>query len=200
MTNVLLIRHETHDLVDTKMLGHTSGIHLNDSGKRRAEQLAAQLSIFPIEAIYSSPLERARESAEPLGKKLRIELQLADEFNEVDVGDWSNRTFVDLDSLPEWQNWNNHRSGSIPPGGECMLDVQARVIKKLLRLQQQYRCIAIFTHGDVIRAALTHFLGMHLDLLLRFQVDPGSVSLVQMHKNSAVVRMLNWSPIANVVH
>jgi broad specificity phosphatase PhoE len=192
MTNLLLIRHASHDFVNTRILGHTPGIHLNDLGRQQAEDLAAHLSGLSIDAVCSSPLERARETAEPLARRLNLEIQITDEFNEVNVGDWANRTFADLNSLPEWRNWNSCRSGTAPPNGEHMLDVQARIVTALGRLRDRYSCVAVFTHGDVIRAALLHFLGMHLDLLFRFQIDPGSVSVVQMHQHCAVVRTLNW--------
>jgi broad specificity phosphatase PhoE len=73
------------------------------------------------------------------------------------------------------------------------------VLAKIMTVSDRSRCIAIFTHGDVIRAVLAHFLGMHLDLLFRFQIDPGSVSVVQMHADGAVVRMLNWVPVGTVI-
>jgi probable phosphoglycerate mutase len=80
-----------------------------------------------------------------------------------------------------------------------MREVQARVLGKIAAVRDQFHCIAIFTHGDVIRAALTHYLGVPLDLLFRFQIDPASVSVVQIHQDCAIVRMLNWIPIKNVL-
>ena len=80
-----------------------------------------------------------------------------------------------------------------------MHQVQARVLAKIAALGNRFRCIAVFTHGDVIRAALTHFLGMHLDLLFRFQIDPGSVSIIQIDADGAIVRLLNWVPIRTVL-
>ena len=151
--------------------------------------------MFDIDAVYSSPLERARESAEPLAHRLNLPLVLADEFNELNMGDWTNRTFCDLNALEEWQRWNTFRSTARPPEGESMLEVQQRVLRKLADLGTHFRCVVIFTHGDVIRVAFTYFLGMHLDLLFRFQIDPGSVSLVQMTEGDAIVRLLNWIEI-----
>jgi broad specificity phosphatase PhoE len=198
MTNTLLIRHATHDLVGTKIFGRTPGIHLNNSGRLQAERLADELSVLPIEAVYSGPLERARETAEPVARKLHLELQVADEFDELHMGDWTNRRFSELDRLPEWQRWNHSRSKTTPPNGESMLAVQQRALQKLADLAEQFGCVAIFTHGDVIRAAITYFLGMHLDLLFRFQIDPGSISLVQMDESCAIVRLLNWTEIGDL--
>lgn len=199
MTNVLLIRHATHDAVGKRILGRTPGVHLNHSGQQQAEQLARTLARLPVDAILCGPLERTRESAEPLACILDLPVQVADAFDELEMGAWTNRSFKELESNPHWQQWNTRRSLVVPPGGESMSHVQARVLAKIMTVSDRSRCIAIFTHGDVIRAVLAHFLGMHLDLLFRFQIDPGSVSVVQMHADGAVVRMLNWVPIGRVI-
>jgi len=175
MTTVLLIRHATHDVIGDKILGRTPGVHLNDLGRQQAEQLADVLSVLPIDAVYCGPLERTRETADPLVRRLHLPLHVADEFNELEMGDWTNRTLSELDLSPEWHKWNAQRSNTTPPKGEAMDQVQARVVAKIGALGKQFRCIAVFTHGDVIRAALTHSLGMHLNLLFRLQIDPGSV-------------------------
>ncbi|HEX5490397.1 MAG TPA: histidine phosphatase family protein [Candidatus Udaeobacter sp.] len=199
MTNVLLIRHATHDAVGKTILGRTPGVHLNDSGRRQAAQLAETLSVLPIDAVYCGPLERTRESAEPLARRLGLPLHVADEFDELEMGDWTNRTLAELDLLPEWRKWNAQRSEIIPPNGESMHQVQVRVLAKIAALGNRFSCTAVFTHGDVIRAAISYFLGMHLELLFRFQIDLGSVSIVQMHAGEAVVRILNWIPIKTAI-
>jgi broad specificity phosphatase PhoE len=199
MTNVLLIRHAIHDEIGKKILGRTPDIHLNESGRHQAERLADTLSVLPIDAVFCGPLERARETAEPLARRVHLPLHVAYEFDELEMGEWTNRTLAELDSIPEWYTWNTRRSETKPPNGESMHQVCARVLAKIVMLGNQFRCIAVFTHGDVIRAALTHFLGMHLDLFFRLQIDPGSVSVVQMHADCAIVRMLNWIPIQSVV-
>jgi broad specificity phosphatase PhoE len=197
--NVLLIRHATHDAVGKKILGRTPGIHLGHSGIQQAKYLAEVLSVLPIDAVYCGPLERARETAEPLARRLDLPVRVADEFNELDMGDWTNRALGELDLLPEWHHWNTERSKTTPPNGESMDHVQARVLGKLAALRNQFQWIAVFTHGDVIRATLTRFLGMNLNLLFRFQIDPGSISVVQMHADCAIVRILNWVPIRTVL-
>jgi len=199
MTSLLLVRHAIHDMLGQRILGRTSGVHLNKAGRQQAEQLADTLSVLPIDAVYSSPLERARESAEPLACRLDLPVNVADEFNELDMGDWTNRTLLEVNPSPEWQNWNTFRSNTAPPNGEWMLDVQARVIRKIADLRRQFQCVAIFTHADVIRAALIYFLGMHLDLLFRIEIDPGSINLIQLHDASVMVRVINGLPIENML-
>ena len=118
-------------------------------------------------------------------------MQIAEEFNEIDFGAWTNCAFADLDKTPEWQQWNRFRSSAVTPGGESMLAVQARALSKILELQTRHACVAIFTHGDVIRAVLAHFLGVHLDLFERIEIDAGSASVIQLGARSVRMRLVN---------
>lgn len=195
MSRFLLVRHGAHDLLSRGVIaGRQPGVHLNTVGKREAEQIADTFSVLPIDAIYSSPLERARETAAPLASKLRLPLEIADEFNEIDFGDWTNRAFIDLDRLPEWQRWNQFRSVALTPAGESMVAVQQRALQKIAELRQHRNFVAVFTHADVIRAVLAHFVNLHLDLFQRIEVDPGSVSSVEMDADSVRVRLVNGNP------
>ena len=72
-----------------------------------------------------------------------------------------------------------------------MLEVQVRAIRKLNELRGRHRFVVVVTHGDVVRAVMAHFLGMHLDLFLRFEIDPASLSLLEFGEDFAIVRMLN---------
>jgi probable phosphoglycerate mutase len=192
MTRFLLVRHTAHDfLVEGMIAGRQPGVHLNAAGKKQAEALAEHLSILPIDAIHSSPLERARETAAPLARKVGLQVQIADEFNEIEVGNWTNRAFRELDSEEHWQRWNRFRSSTATPSGELMLDAQTRAVRKISELKEKYRFVAIFSHGDPIRAVVAHFLGLHLDLFLRLSIDPGSLSLIDLGDHSVRVRMVN---------
>jgi broad specificity phosphatase PhoE len=195
MTSFLLVRHTAHDFLTRGVIaGRQPGVHLNAVGREKAAQLAESLSILPIEAIYCGPLERARETAEPLARKLDQTLHIAVEFDEIDPGDWTNRTFAELDRLPEWQRWNTFRSSTTPPNGEPMLDVQRRAVGKISVLRDRHRFVAIFSHGDVIRAVVAHFLGLHIDLYARLEIDPGSLSLIELSENWVRVRFVNAMP------
>src|SRR3954463_11180714 len=193
MTTFLFVRHTAHDLLSHKIAGRMANVHLNELGRRNAVELAQQLSRFHINAIYSGPLERVRETAEPLAQQLGIPVQLAPELDELDMGDWTGRTFAELSDDPLWKAWNSFRSCTRVPGGELMLEVQVRLLRKISDLSASDGCIALFSHGDVIRAGLVYFLGLHLDFLFRIEVDPGSVSVVDLHRDAVIVRGMNLS-------
>jgi probable phosphomutase (TIGR03848 family) len=192
MTQFLFVRHGAHDLLTKGVIpGRQADVHLNALGRQQAQQIAERLAAMPIDAIYCSPLERARETADPLAAKLGLPLQIAEEFNEIDVGLWTNRTLAELKNFPEWQQWNSFRSGAVAPGGESMVAVQARAVARVCELRTRHSFVTIFTHADIIRAVLAHFLGVHLDLFLRIEIDPASASWIELHEAAVRVRLVN---------
>src|SRR3546814_14396193 len=91
MTTILLIRHAAHDLVGRAIVGRMPGVHLSRAGRQQAEKVAERLARESLAAVYSSPLARARETAEPLARRLRLEMQIAEEFDEIHYGAWHGR-------------------------------------------------------------------------------------------------------------
>lgn len=197
MTTFYLIRHAVNDLVGKTIAGRMPGVSLNREGRRQAEQLAERLAEEPIQLIFSSPLERAVETAMPLAKRLGKDVQISEALNEIDFGDWTNQTCEHLAGLPWWQRWNTFRSGTRIPGGEIMLDVQTRMVNEIQRLHTGYpeKTVALFSHGDPIRGALAYYLGAPLDLFQRIEIDPASVSILVLSENGPRVVGLNHRQI-----
>jgi broad specificity phosphatase PhoE len=193
MTTFHLIRHATNDWLARGMAGRQPGVHLNAEGEQQAHWIAERLKSAGIQRICSSPMERARETAAPLSELLQLEIEICDGFNEVDCGDWTGKTFRELSNVPEWELWNRFRSGNRVPNGESMPAVQARFIDALMRVAQERRdgIIAVFSHGDPIRAALAYYLGIPIDLISRFDISPGSISVLRLSGEAALVLSLN---------
>lgn len=189
-TNFLFVRHGAHDYLGRAMAGRIAGVHLNEFGRQQADHLAEKLSQLPIDAVYSGPLERVRETAEPIARKFDLPLQVDEAFNEIAVGEWEDRDFAELGEEPLWRRFNSFRSSTAPAGGELMLEVQARALRKLDELRG-HQFVVIVSHGDVIRAVMAHFLGTHLDLFFRIEIDPASLSLLEFGEDFAAVRLLN---------
>ena len=185
MTTVLLVRHGLTDETGRRLSGRLPGLHLNDRGRRQAEALAERLAVLAVEAVYSSPLERALETAAPLAAVQGLTVEPREALLEVEFGEWTGLWFEELAGRPEWESYNAQRSSSRPPGGEPMVEVQGRVVGELERIQVQHPTgtVAVFTHGDVIRAALLHHLSMAIDLYHRLEIDPASLNI------------LAWSPL-----
>lgn len=177
-----LIRHGDHDWLPKGIAGRIPGVHLNARGKEQVERLASRLATVNFDAIFSSPLERAMESAEPTARAKGMEVVIAPEMIELDFGEWNGATFDRLHADPRWAEWNKFRSVVRMPGGEAMSEVQGRVVTFLERVHAQNPTgvFAVFSHGDTIRSGLCYFLGMPLDLLPRVEVEPASLSIVQL--------------------
>jgi probable phosphoglycerate mutase len=192
MTTFALIRHASHDLLGHTIVGRAP-VGLGHGGIRQAEALAERFDRSPFQALYSSPLERARATAAPLASRLGLEVQIAAELNEVDFGAWTNRTLADLHDLEEWRRFNLFRSGSRIPDGESMIEVQARMLRLLERLGAAHpdQALGLISHGDVIKATLAYFLGVPLDLFARIEISPASVSIVRIERYGPEVLLVN---------
>jgi probable phosphoglycerate mutase len=182
MATFLLIRHASHDLLGRVLAGRMPGVVLNANGHGEAEHLAAALAHCRIDAIFSSPMERAQETARPLAQQLGLEVQLDPAFHEIDFGEWTSLTFAELEPQPEWRRWNAQRDQAQPPCGETIAAVQTRFIAGLERLAESRpdAHIAVFSHGDAIKAALMHYLRVPLNLIARLEVAPASISTLTL--------------------
>jgi broad specificity phosphatase PhoE len=193
MTTVLLIRHAMTDAAGVVLAGRRAGIHLNATGRRQARALPARLELALPSAIYSSPLERAIETASPLAEHCRLAVHARAALTELDFGEWTGCRIDALAGDARWQRFNTYRSGTRIPGGESMLEAQARVTGELaaLRCAHAGKTIAVVTHGDVIRAALAHYAGAPLDHLLRLDIQPASISIVRIGDDQPRILLLN---------
>lgn len=194
MTRFYLIRHGDNDyVVRGAIAGRQNAVHLNDLGRAQAERIANGLAKEGIQRIYSSPLERCRETAEPLARRVGLKVEPRDELLELDFGEWTGRPFAELDSSETWRHYNEFRRGTRIPGGELMLEAQVRIIRLIQDLRQRMpeSKIALFSHGDIIRSALLYYLGMSLDFVHGIRVDIGSASIMNLYSEGVEVEAIN---------
>ncbi len=186
MTTLLLIRHGENNLVGKRLAGRLPGVHLNKKGIEQAQQIADVLRNAPIKAIYSSPLERAMETAEPLSKIFDLPIQIAPDLVELAYGDWEGKTLKQLGRLKLWKIVQEKPTEMRFPKGESFVEVQSRVVTELGRIaaaHEERDLVACFSHGDIIRLAVSYFLGMPLDMFQRVAANPASISVVHLDKN-----------------
>lgn len=197
MSDFYLIRHGSNDYLAKAMLaGRRPNVHLNEQGRTEAEQAGVVLAELGIQRIISSPLERALETAEPLSTKTGIPIEVAPELLEIDFGDWTGKTIPDLDRDPAWKDFNLYRSGKRIPRGETMLETQTRMIAFLekLRSENQRQTVALFSHGDPIKAVFAYYLGIPLDLFTRLEISPGSYSILRLEDWGPQILAINRLP------
>jgi probable phosphoglycerate mutase len=193
MTKFLLIRHATNYTVGKRIAGRMPGVNLNKEGKDQANQLAKRLRHLPISFIYSSPLERAIETAQPLAQLLSKEVIINEDFLEINFGDWTNLTIEELEKDKTFQLYNSFRSFTNIPGGELMVEAQTRVVKGLQKLCIKHpdQTVAIFSHGDLVKAAVAYYAGIPLDMFLRLEINPASVSIINVFEETAQIQLVN---------
>ncbi len=195
ITYVLLIRHGENDWVGTRRLaGRTPGVHLNEKGVAQAARLADLLAKQPVSAVYSSPLERCLQTAEPVAAALGLQVTPEPGVIEVDYGGWQGGDLRELSKTPEWHFVQHNPSSFCFPDGETLYQVQARAVWTLERLRQAHpnQLIAVFSHGDVIRTTLAHYMGTPLDLFQRIAVNTGSISALAFYDMRPMVLFTNY--------
>ena len=190
---ILLIRHAAHVELGRILSGRRRDVALSNEGLDQAEIVADLLSVEPIAAIYSSPRERAWYTARAIAEPHELKAQVADDLDEVDFGDWTGAAFSDLEGDPAWTEWNEARGTARPPGGESMAEAVARAAAALSAIAAEHdgESVVCVSHCDVIRGVLAHHLGLPLDNMLRFDVDPASVSRLMLGAWGARVMTVN---------
>jgi broad specificity phosphatase PhoE len=157
-----------------------AGIGLSPEGNMQALGLAERLASEGIDLIQSSPQQRSRETAAPIADRLGLPLQIEDAIDEIDVGDWTGRSFASLSIDERWRAWNQQRSSVRPPNGESMPQLQDRVIAHLraTRSTVPHGSVVMVTHAEPIRAAVMHCLSLNLDQFATVTIEPASISTI----------------------
>lgn len=180
-TNLLLVRHALNDWVgDNKLAGWTPGVHLNDKGRDQAEALSQRLADQTIAAFYSSPLERSVETAQIIAAPHNLEVQIREGVGEVRYGEWTGQSIKELAKQDTWRVVQYVPSRARFPNGEAIREMQARAVSELDAIVAAHpeETVLVVSHADVLKAALAHYVGLHLDLFQRLVVNPASLSVV----------------------
>jgi broad specificity phosphatase PhoE len=192
-TTVLFIRHAAVDGFAQELRGRTCGVTLNASGRRQVQRLKDRLAGRAIAAVYSSPVRRAVETASALADRLMCEVHVDAALDEVEFGDWTGRSFRELHLDPLWHAFNTQRTTSLIPGAGSMIDVQARAVAWLVRTAAEHRgnTVLAVSHADVIRSVLAGCAGISLDLALRLDISPASISAVSLGSDGPRIDCIN---------
>ena len=195
MTVFHLLRHG-EPTVFGRINGRLPGIGLSAKGRAEIAAVASRLAGAKIDAIYASPLQRTRETAEILSERLALPVQYREEVIELDFGEWTGLTADEIRKDERWQMWSNCRSIAAIPGGESWRQVQDRVVHALFDLRRLHadQALVIVSHGDVIRAGLLFALGMPLDFGSRIEVGLASLSTIRLDGSGIRVLALNDCP------
>ncbi len=195
MPTILLIRHGENEYVAKgRLAGRLPGVHLNENGQKQAVAVAAALKDAPIKAVYSSPMERCVETAQPLAETLGLSVIPREGLLEIDFGDWQDKTLKALRRRKLWKVVQGNPARMEFPGGETFANAQIRVVNELEALATEHDpkdVIACFSHSDVIRLAVAYYIGTPLDLFQRIAVSPASISTFFLGEMGARVLNVN---------
>lgn len=195
MTKLLLVRHAVNDFVKTgKLAGWTPGVHLNDEGKAQAQALGERLADVDLHAIYSSPLERTMETAHEIQRHHeQLEVQVNEGIGEVRYGDWEGAKISHLRRRKMWAVVQEYPSRAYFPNGETMRGVQNRIVDELEHLVTMHRnqTIVCVFHADLIKMAVAHYLGVHLDNFQRIVISPASITTILLGHSRPFIGSVN---------
>ncbi|MDO5618098.1 MSMEG_4193 family putative phosphomutase [Kocuria sp.] len=186
-TTVILVRHGRTPTTGQVLPGRAPGLHLSQQGLDQALHVADRLAGVPVSAIYTSPMERTRETVEPTEAATGLTARIEPDLIECDFGDWTGRTLSELMKLPEWSAVQRAPSSFRFPNGESFSHMQARMVDAVDRIREAHpgQTVVCFSHADPLKAVLAHALGSHLDQFQRIVVDPCSVSVIAYHPGQA---------------
>ncbi len=193
-TVVLLVRHGQTPTTGKLLPGRAPGLHLADVGREQAQRAAERIAeLKTVDAIYASPLERARETAAPIAAARNMKVRIDKGLLECDFGDWTGAELKNLMKLPEWNTVQRAPSTFTFPGGESFTAMQNRIVGAIDRLRAAHPggTIVCVSHADPIKAAVAHAMGTHIDLFQRIVISTSSVSAIAYGAGAPVVLTVN---------
>ena len=193
-TVVLFVRHGVTETTGKILPGRAKGLHLADAGRAQAQAVAERLALLKkVHALYASPLERTKETAAFIGRRLDLPVVAEKGLLECDFGEWTGAELKSLFRLPEWGTVQRYPSGFRFPKGESFREMHTRVTDTVARLRAQHpgETIVLVSHADPIKAAVADATGTPLDLFQRIVISPCSVSAIVYGDGGPVVLTVN---------
>lgn len=196
-TTVLFVRHGTTPTTGKVLPGRAPGLHLSAKGKAQADGVSAAIAAMepkPV-AVYSSPLERTKETAAPIARALGLRVRTERGLLDLDVGDWTGMSIKRAVRRREWAAVQRWPAGFSFPGGESFADLVARASDTVAQLVRAHpgRSIVVVTHADLIRVLVATAAGVPLDLFQRLVVSTCSVSAIRYSPEGPRVLCVNAS-------
>lgn len=168
-------------------------IGLNASGREQSRVLAESLQPYSLNAIVSSPILRARETAAIIAEPRQLEVQFDERLWEIDYGDWVGKTFEEIRAMPGYVPYFRRLATPVAPGGETLDQVRQRVVDFINSKKSSKRdeAIAVVSHADTIKCMLMNILNIPFENIWKFRIDNVSVSLLEIDKQGERVICIN---------
>jgi probable phosphoglycerate mutase len=189
-----MVRHGRTPTTGKVLPGRAPGLNLSADGIAEAERVAERIAaIAKVDAVYASPLERARQTAAPIGRALGKKVVIHNGLLECDFGAWTGASLTSLMKKKEWTTVQKAPSTFRFPNGESFTEMQTRMVSALddIRSHHPGKVVVCVSHADPIKAAVAHAMGTHLDLFQRIVISTCSVSAVSYSLAGPVVLTVN---------
>ncbi len=186
MPRLFFVRHAPTPETGSILTGRTPGVGLGEAGKASARHAAEQFDSAKISTIYSSPVQRCRETAHQIGAVVSVKPRIARAFEEIDYGDWAGRKLKDLYRLKAWRHLHSAPSRVRFPHGESLAEAQDRAIagcEKIATTHKTGERVIVVTHADVIKSIVSYYLGAPQDLFHRISISPSSITVLDLPRN-----------------
>ena len=188
-----LVRHGQTDWNRLHRIQGHSDTPLNETGRAQAQALARTFAEKPLSAVYSSPLRRARDTAEAIARVHGLSVRTLDELKELHVGALDGVTLTEMrerygDFLARWRQ---DASVRLPGGGETLVELRARAWPAIQRIGQAQagQQVAVVTHSFLMQVVISAVLGLPLDHFRRVRLSEGGVSTVELSSDGGPPRM-----------
>lgn len=181
MLKLLLVRHgETDWNRDRRIMGRQE-IGLNETGRLQATAMKQALANFPVDALYSSPVCRARETAQILGEDRGLAPLYDERLVEIHYGDWVGMTFDQVRALPDYTPYFQRLETPVAPGGETLFQVRDRAMDFIAEIRKRHpeQTVVAVSHADWIKCVVMEFLSIPYEHIWKFRIDNVSVSLIE---------------------
>ncbi len=187
MAVIHLVRHAPTSETGSRLTGRLPGVGLDDEGRAMAKVPADLLASTTLAAVYTSPIQRCRETAAIIAVPHRLTPRTVTDLQEVDFGRWQGRTLASLRKLKAWEQVVHTPSRVRFPDGESLLEAQRRAVAAVEELAADHANgqLAVCSHADIIKAILSHYLGQPFDLFQRIMISPASISTVHLPRRGA---------------
>lgn len=193
---LILIRHgETSWNKQRRIQGSRSNTQLNETGYGQADRIAALLKQQRIDAIYSSPLKRAVNTAETLATACGLQVRTVPELQEIDAGELDGLSEKDMcqGHLAFWNEWGKGDPSLHLPGGESLEDLQKRVGWAVERILERHTddTVAVVGHLFTNLVIICWALGFDLRNIRRLRLATASISIVEFTTRGNTLLLFN---------
>ncbi len=199
-TELILARHGETEWNEKSLIQGAQDIPLNKRGVSQAHKLADRLAGEQLAGIYTSNLQRAVKTAEIITNKHNLAVKQKPNLQEINFGIWEGKSFAEIEEeAPDWiEKWKSRPDLNGPPQGENLTQLRNRaatVLEEIIDTHQGEKVLVV-SHGGVIRALVSHYLGM--PLADSWQLMQGNTAVNKLNFYEEVVMLEQFNSLCHL--